>query len=121
MTSVDHIGLYINDMEMSLKFYQEVFGFPITERAGTGDVVRVNLDIDGEILELIQRPGSPGKPPEGNWSHLALYVPDYDVKIEKLESMGKELRQLTLDTGVRLCFFLDPDGHSVELMEKGFK
>ena len=120
MTSVDHIGIYVKDIEKSLKFYQEVFGFPITERFGSGDNVRVNLDIDGELLELIQRPGNPGKPPEGNWSHLALYVPDYDEKIEKLESLGKELRKITIDDGTRLCFFTDPDGHSVELMEKGF-
>jgi catechol 2,3-dioxygenase-like lactoylglutathione lyase family enzyme len=40
--------------------------------------------------------------------------------MEKLEKMGFELRKVARDNGERLCFFRDPDGHMVELMEKGF-
>jgi len=34
--------------------------------------------------------------------------------------MGLELRKVTMANGNKLCFFKDPDGHMVELMEKGF-
>ena len=78
------------------------------------------LDIGVGALELVQRPGSPGKPPQGNWSHLAFHDPDFDQTIKKLESKSIETRLVTIANGNRLCFFADPDGHVIEIMEKGF-
>jgi len=33
--------------------------------------------------------------------------------------MGLELRKVTMADGSRIAFFKDPDGHTVEMMEKG--
>ncbi|MBN2335051.1 VOC family protein [Candidatus Bathyarchaeota archaeon] len=121
MTKLDHIGIYVKDIEKSLKFYDEVFGFPVKQRSGSGEAKIVILDIGGGLLELVQRPGSPCPPPTGNWSHMALHVSDFDEKVAMLEEMKAEItRKVTMDSGSRLCFFKDPDGHTLELMEKGF-
>ncbi|MCW4050658.1 MAG: VOC family protein [Candidatus Bathyarchaeota archaeon] len=120
MTSLDHIGLYVKDLSKSLDFYKDLFGFPVVNEFGSGEAKIAVMDIGGGLLELVQRPGSPGTPPGGNWSHLALHVPDFDDKLAKLEGMGLELRKVTASNGSRLCFFKDPDGHTLELMEKGF-
>ena len=119
MTGLDHIGVYVRDIERSLSFYTEVFGFPLKERRTSGEAQIALLDIGGGLLELVQRPGSPGAPPAGNWSHVALKVDDFDAMVETLGGMNVEMR-LRIMPDNRLCFFSDPDGHVVELMEKGF-
>jgi len=119
MTTLDHIGIYVKNIEESISFYTNVFDFPVKHDEDRGDIRICLLDIGGGLLELVQRPGSPCPPPEGNWSHLALHVPDFDDKVAKLEEMGLELRKVTRANG-NLCFFKDPDGHTLELMESGF-
>lgn len=121
MMALDHIGIYVKDLEESLSFYREVFGFPLYSRFEAGEAKIATLDIGGGLLELVERPGSPGKAPEGNWSHIALHVEDFDGKVGKLESMGFELRKVTMASGDRLAFFQDPDGHTLELMERGLR
>jgi lactoylglutathione lyase len=119
MSNLDHVGIYVRDLEASLKFYKDVFAWHEVKRFGSGEAKIAVLDVGGGLLELVQRPGSPGTPPSGNWSHLALHVDDFDSKIVKLESMGKELRKVTMSDGSRIAFFKDADGHMVEIMEKG--
>jgi lactoylglutathione lyase len=120
MAKLDHIGLYITDLEKSLKFYAEIFGFKTVDRFMSGEAKIATLDIGGGLLELIQRPGSPGTPPTGNWSHLALHEPKFDETVAKVDAKGIEKRLITQSNGNRLCFFSDPDGHTIEIMENGF-
>lgn len=120
MTKLDHVGVYVKNLERSLKFYESIFGFKTVSQFTSGEAKIATLDIGGALLELVQRPGSPGKPPEGNWSHLALHEPEFDKRMAQLEKMSLELRKVTMANGNKLCFFKDPDGHMVELMEKGF-
>ena len=120
MTKIDHVGVYVRDLEGSLRFYETLFGFKVVDRFASGEAKIATLDMGGALLELVQRPGSPGKPPEGNWSHLALHEPEFDKRVAQLEEMCLELRKTAMANGNRLCFFRDPDGHMVELMESGF-
>ena len=120
MTKLDHIGFMVSDLEKSLAFYEKVFGFKVVRRFTFGTSNIVLLDVGDGLLELIQRPGDSGAPPVGNRSHLAFHVPDFDEKVKTLEEMGVEKRLITGDNGDRLCFFQDPDGHTLELMESGF-
>lgn len=120
MTKLDHVGVYVKDLERSLGFYEKLFGLKVVNRFTSGEAKIALLDIGDGLLELVQRPGSPGTPPVGNWSHLALHEPDFDDKVKTLEEMGVEKRLVTMANGNRLCFFQDPDGHTLELMESGF-
>ena len=119
MNKFDHLGVYVKDLEASLKFYKSVFDLKEVRRFGSGEAKIGVLDVGGGFLELISRPGSPGTPPGGNWSHLAFHVDDFDYKVKKLESMGKELRKVKMGDGSHIAFFKDDDGHTVEIMEKG--
>ena len=120
MTKIDHVGVYVKDLENSLKFYESLFSFKKVSRFTSGEAKIATLDIGGALLELVQRPGSPGKPPEGNWSHLAFHEPEFEKRVAQLEEMGLDLRKTAMANGSRLCFLKDPDGHTIELMEKGF-
>jgi lactoylglutathione lyase len=118
-TSLDHMGIYVKDLERSLRFYNEVFGFSEHHRFSVGESSIVVLDIGTGLLELIQRPDAPAEAPKGRWSHTAFHIDDYERLVYKLEGMGLELRKVVLSDGSRVAFFKDPDGHDIEIMEKG--
>ena len=121
MAKLDHIGIYVSDLDKSLKFYEDIFRFRLVDQFGSGEAKIATLDLGGGLLELVQRPGSPGTPPEGNWSHLAIHEPKFDETVAKLDARKIEKRLVTMANGNRLCFFNDPDGHTVEIMESGFQ
>ena len=120
MAKLNHVGIYVSDIKKSVAFYQELFGFKIVREFTSGEAKITMLDLGGSMLELVQRPGSPGKPPEGNWSHLAIHEPDFDLVLEKLDTRSIPTRLIKMDNGIRLCFFSDPDGHVIEIMDTGF-
>ena len=64
MNEMAHLGLYVKDLAKSVVFYGEVFGFEVSRTMDMGEAKIAFLDIGGGLLELIQRPGVPGKAPE---------------------------------------------------------
>ena len=119
MTSVNHIGLFVKDLAASIEFYEDFFGFSVVKEFGSSGTKIALIDIGGGQIEFIQRPEPNRSSPVGVWGHIAFHVPDFEEKLKKIESLGLEKRIVTMDNGSRLCFFADPDGHTLELMEKG--
>jgi lactoylglutathione lyase len=119
MSYLDHCGVYVKDLENSLAFYKEIFGWKEKTRWTSGEAKIAVLDMGKGLMELVQRPGSPGAPPGGNWTHLAIHVNDFTDKVRKLEEKGLELRKVIMGEGAHIAFFKDPDGHTIEIMEKG--
>jgi lactoylglutathione lyase len=119
MTHLDHIGVYVKDLEKSLQFYKDTFDWKEKTRFTSGEAKIAVLDMGKGLIELVQRPGSPAAPPAGNWTHLAIHVPDFANMVKKLETKGLQLRKVTMGDGAHIAFFTDPDGHTVEIMEKG--
>jgi lactoylglutathione lyase len=119
MVKLDHVGIYVADMKKSKDFYMTLFGFSEYTRFQVDEAEIVVLKVGDNLIELIQRPESPGKPPQGNWCHVALEINDYDKIIQQIDDSEGELRKITLNDGSRIAFFKDPDGHTIEIMEKG--
>jgi len=119
MSYLDHCGVYVKDLQKSLTYYKTLFGWKEKTSWTSGEARIAVLDMGGKgLMELVQRPGSPAAPPAGNWTHLAIHVPDWEVKVKKLESQGTQLRKVQMN-GANIAFFTDPDGHTIEIMEKG--
>ena len=119
MAKLNHIGFYVGNLEASIKFYKDIFGFKEVDRFIVGDSNIATLDLDGALLELINNPKSPVTPPAGHWSHLAVHASNFDEAVAKVDAKKVEKRMVTMDNGNRLCFFNDPDGHTIEIMEHG--
>jgi len=113
MAKLEHIGINIKDIEESLSFYDELFGFKEVKGFTSGEAKISMLDIGGGTLELVQRPGAPVV------AHVAIHDPKFDETLAKLEEKGITKRLVTMGDGSRICFFSDPDGHIIEIMEKG--
>ena len=119
MAYLNHIGLFVRDLKASIEFYKDFFGFSVVmEFQSSGAEIAV-IDVGGIKIELIQRPDPMRTEPVGVWGHVALWISDYDEKLAKIDSLGLEKRLVTTSDGSRLCFFNDPDGHTLELTEKG--
>lgn len=119
MTSLDHVGIYVKDLKRSLRFYSDIFGFPEYHSFSKGESKITVLNVGSGLMELIQRPDAPAEAPRGRWSHVAFHIDDFDGLVSRLEERELELRKVTLDDGSRIAFFKDPDGHDIEIMEKG--
>ena len=79
--SVDHIAVNAVDIAQSIRFYEEVMGFPLVKRVPNGDNVLVYLRINADtMLELFdhEKEIKYHTPPEGasGTAHIALNVGD---------------------------------------------
>ena len=130
-----HISIKVNDLERSLKFYNELLEIPILvnvdsfqgiedvngNRMGVGD--RVVL-LEG--IELTQKTPEElkSKTEDKVLSHFGVKVKNIEKTVDKLEKRGiKPLVPVTYitwkgsDRAIKVYFFKDPDGNALELVE----
>lgn len=118
LKATHHIGVRTQNMEAMTKFYTETLGFPITKRWDDVDIIFIN--IGSTTIELIGRPDAPApeSTPAG-LDHLALHVESCDAAYQELVSKNVRIRSEPRDfKDVRICFFFDPDGNVLELVEE---
>ena len=121
---IDHLSVVTTDLERARKFYVDLLGFHETMRLETthsGTIIFVALK--GTQLELFGG-GEPKAAEAGSrqvgYTHIALLVEDIDAVYERLAAAGVEfsMKPTTVDSGLRIAFFPDPDGNSLELMQR---
>jgi catechol 2,3-dioxygenase-like lactoylglutathione lyase family enzyme len=141
---IDHAGITVASIEAALGFYRDLLGLPVT---GEGEDSGAELEAitgvsgvriryaelalgDGRLLEVIELvpPRESGRPQpsvRAGSSHLALLVDDVDALCARLASAGATVRGVptTITTagtwrGARCVYVEDPDGRTVELVER---
>lgn len=124
MKSVQHIGLNCKDRAATQAFYERFFGFRCVRRFLKDSPQEfVMMRLNDTCLELFVS-GDPsqtgGEQPVG-FKHLAFEVEDLDAKVRELHDAGIETDDIIdcseMVPGLRVCFFKDPDGNVLELME----
>jgi catechol 2,3-dioxygenase-like lactoylglutathione lyase family enzyme len=126
-SSITHIGISVADLDASLKWYKEHFGFEETRRFTKPEFEMKGAALsDGRIgLEVImpsvpvKRAAVPASLAEAlrqcGANHLALDVDDVTVCYERLRSAGAQL--ITEIIGGRFFFCADPDGTLLEVRQ----
>jgi catechol 2,3-dioxygenase-like lactoylglutathione lyase family enzyme len=133
----DHAGLSVSDMDVSRKFYEDVFGFTILE-----DDFMIRGDIHGLVLstpngvrlELFHRkdsdppssadavtPAPAESPRSQGWFQFALTVPDLAASYAAVVAAGAKpiMTPRSAPDGInQVGFVCDPDGNLVELLER---
>ena len=129
MNVIHHMAFNCRDLKAQEQFYTKHFGFCRCRvfNAGTPNEFLM-LQLGSTCLELFSaQAGSSAlmaKEQPVGFKHLAFEVPDLDAAIAGLRADGIRTEKIidcsTAVEGLRVCFFSDPDGNRVELMQ-GFK
>ena len=116
-----HVALLCSDVERTVRFYQEVLEFPLTEIFENRDYAGSNhffFDIgNGNLLAFFDLPGldlGPYAEVLGGLHHLAISVePDRWNRLKaRLQEAGVEYQE---ESGTSI-YFPDPDGVRLELI-----
>ncbi len=121
---VHHLALICSDVEQTVRFYQDLLGFPLVEMFENRDYpgsTHFFMDIGNDnLLAFFDFPGlGLGQAVEatGGVQHIALSVspPAFDRLKVRLDEAGIEY--LGPDRGLtRSMYFKDPDGIQIELL-----
>ena len=145
MRGADHIGFTVTDLDRSVAFYEMLLGQPpltrgLANQQSVEEIVGfapIELDvayfaIPGtevmlELLEYRTPAGAAGSMETftvGN-AHLCLVVEDIEAEYERLGKEGVAFTHPTpsditsgMYAGGRGCYFRDPDGITVELLQR---
>ena len=118
---IHHTALMCSDVEQTIRFYQGVLEFPLTDLFGNRDYqgsTHFFFDVgNGNLLAFFDFPGldlEPYKETLGNVNHIAISVTreKWEYLRGKLDAAGVEY-QVASGTSI---YFKDPDGVRLELL-----
>ena len=140
--TVDAIGITVADLDRSLAFYRDLFGFVIVSDVVVGGDAHgipnarrrlVRLRLGDETIELVQWLSPAGRPmpvdsrSNDRWfQHIAIIVNDMDQaylwlqrhKVAPISPAPQRLPDWNPGAGgIRAFYFRDPDGHPLEVLE----
>ncbi len=117
LKATHHVAIFTQRFAEMEKFYAQTLGFPVTRR--WDDMTIVFFDIGSTTIELIGRDTAPAPhTPAGAINHIALHVEDVDAAYQELLDKNITIKSAPANfKEVRICFFLDPDGNTLELVE----
>ena len=139
MSTFNHTGQVVTDLERSQRFYEEVLGFRYWYRISPPDeptakllglapplgMQALYLTLDGFVLELMQltAPGATAAyrertMAEPGLTHVSICVDDVRATAARATELGGAVVEES-DVGAAL-FIRDPDGQLVELLPTGF-
>ena len=118
-----HTRMRVNDIERTIKFYQDALGLTVARRSvsprGAQIVFLVTPNSEEEI-EICQLPNSPSVQVQPDLMHLAFEVESIERFAQQLAPKGIQLSDGPTKTGSgSIIAFIDaPEGYEIELIEK---
>jgi len=113
--------LFVEDLDATKRFYQEVFGLPIAFEDDASAV----FDFGNTVINLLATTAAPeliapapvADPAAGSRFQLTIQVEDVDATCAELARRGVELLNGPMDRpwGIRTATFRDPGGHIWEI------
>ena len=121
-TDLVSVRYMVDDVQKSIDFYTELFGFEVRHSAAPAfaDVVRghLRLLISGPESSA-GRPMPDGRQPEpGGWNRIHFVVGDIDSEVERLRGAGMSFRnEIVSGPGGRQILLDDPSGNPIEIFQ----
>jgi len=118
-----HTRMRVNDLERTLKFYEEVLELKIARRHTSprgAQVVFIQTPNSEEEIEICQLPNSPSVQVQPDLMHLAFEVEDLAVFTAAIEKKGYKLSDGPTKTssGSTIAFIDAPEGYEIELIQR---
>jgi len=110
---LNHVAIYVRDLETAMRFYGETLGLPVVPRPAF-NFPGAWFALGAQELHLIV---SPERDPAPRIDcHFALRVADAHAAHAALVAAGVAINSLGLrPDGAVQVFFHDPDGHLIEI------
>ncbi|QLG49992.1 VOC family protein [Natrinema halophilum] len=133
-----HYGITVSDLDRSIAFYRDVLGMTVADRFSMdpdrfGDLLGVDdgqaevafLDGFGFRLELEEHAKPNGNvnerttPSDVGYPHLCLEVDNIEDAYRSLRDDADFVSPpgQASESGAKICYFRDPDGNLIELIE----
>jgi len=124
VTKLLHTRMRLNDLERSVKFYEQALGLKVTRRHTSprgAQLAFIATPNSAEEIELCQMP--PGAEPvkvQPDLMHLAFEVEDLEKFAAELKQKGFALSDGPTKTGSgSVIAFIDaPEGYEIELIQR---
>jgi len=118
-----HTRMRVNDIERTIKFYQDALGLTVTGRHLSprgAQIVFLSTPNSEEEIEICQLPGAPSVQVQPDLMHLAFEVESIEAFTAEIEKKGFKLSDGPTKTGSGsiLAFIDAPEGYEIELIEK---
>ena len=116
INTIDHINMHVKDLEQSVKFYNDLFGFKEKEPDKSRGLTYKIIGTDKVHLCMYEKPDLVIN---GGINHFGFHIDNFDEIIQKCE----ELNVPILYGGPiewahsRSIYIQDPSGYEVELSE----
>jgi glyoxylase I family protein len=120
---IDHVEITSGDLERSIRFYQEVFGFVLKEKIKPSlpEIKEIAfLTLGDTMIEVLMfnNAAPPSGGPQVGFRSMAIEVDDMDRAIEYLKGKGVEVLREPVKIGTsKRAEIKDPDGLSIELRQ----
>jgi catechol 2,3-dioxygenase-like lactoylglutathione lyase family enzyme len=114
LKGINHVTMFVSDMNRSVAFYQKLFGMPVQslQQGGTN----LNAGAENQFLGLFQVGPTP------RIDHVCLNVDDFDQErvMATLRENGVEGSRVRMRGETAEIYFTDPDGLSVQLQSEKY-
>jgi lactoylglutathione lyase len=119
-----HTRMRVNDLERTVKFYQDVLGLKVGRRHTSprgAQLAFIRTPNSDEELEICQLPGSPPVAVQPDLMHIAFQVDDIAAFAAAAAKKGCKLSDGPTRTGSgSVIAFIDaPEGYEIELIQRG--
>ena len=118
-TSMDHVNMNVKNLEQTVKFYQDLFGFEVRKEDNSPNKMDAPSTIIGNDSIKLCLYEDPQVVPEGGIAHFGFHIENFDQIISKCQELGVEV---LYDGPVefeksRSVYIKDPSGYDIELSE----
>jgi len=113
VTQLNHVSIFVPDVQKSKQFYQDVLGLPLLTNQDPG----VNLSAGSGFLGIYPAPNAA----KGSINHLCLGMDgfDADAVLKTLTERGVQAR-IRQRGDTKELYLTDPDGISVQLQDASY-
>ena len=117
-----HTRMRVNDLERTVKFYEEALGLKVGRRNTSprgAAIVFLRTPNSDEEIEICQLANSPAVQVQPDLMHLAFEIEDLAAFAAQLEKKGYQLSDgpTKTGTGAIIAFIDAPEGYEVELVQ----
>jgi len=116
--SIDHVNMKVKNLEKSVEFYKNLFGFEIKQEENVNKLDAPSKIIGNNSIKLCLYE-VPDMSPEGGIAHFGFNIANFNQVIEKCKELGVEV----LYGGIvdweksKSVYIVDPSGYEIELGE----